>query len=106
MRLIDADAFIETNKDIIDCSIDHSKYEDTLKELIDNAPTVERPTGEWIYNRPNSQTGANVFRCSICNYETQAFTCGIKNPKFDNYCGNCGADMRMLGTQSKGENKK
>lgn len=48
MRLIDADAFIEENQDIIDCEIDHPKYQDTLRELIDDAPTVERPHGEWI----------------------------------------------------------
>lgn len=69
MRLIDADAFIEENKEIIDCEIDHPKYQDTLRELIDQAPTIktftladieeqyrkglekgleERPHGEWI----------------------------------------------------------
>ena len=48
MRLIDADAFIEENKDIIDCEIDHPKYQDTLRQLINLAPTVERPQGEWI----------------------------------------------------------
>ena len=50
MRLIDADKFIETNKDIIDCSIGHSKYEDTLRELIDNAPTVT--IKEWKEEMP------------------------------------------------------
>lgn len=46
MRLIDADAFIEENKNIIDCEIDHPKYQDTLRQLINLAPTVERP--QWI----------------------------------------------------------
>lgn len=48
MRLIDADAFIKENQEIIDCEIDHPKYQDTLRELISQAPTVERPHGEWI----------------------------------------------------------
>lgn len=39
-RLIDADAYKEQNNDILDCEIDHPKYQDTLRELIDNAPTI------------------------------------------------------------------
>lgn len=39
-RLIDADAYKEQNGDILDCEIDHPKYQDTLRELIDNAPTI------------------------------------------------------------------
>lgn len=41
MRLIDADAFIQENKEIIDCEIDHPKYQDTIRELIDDAPTIK-----------------------------------------------------------------
>ena len=48
MRLIDADAFLEANKDIVDNNIDTNRYEVTLRELIDDAPTVDRPHGEWI----------------------------------------------------------
>lgn len=39
-RLIDADAYKEQNNDILDCEIDHPKYQDTLRELIDHAPTI------------------------------------------------------------------
>lgn len=39
-RLIDADVFIQRNAEIIDCKIDHPKYEDTLRELIDGQPTI------------------------------------------------------------------
>lgn len=123
MRLIDAD---ELRKRLRKKNIPISGADVYfVRQLIDNAPTVdtncpncdsgyaqgysdgylkgkeERPQGYWIYNRPNPQTGANIFRCSICNHETQSFTCGIKNPKFDNYCGNCGADMRGAENECK-----
>ena len=40
MRLIDADAFLENNKELADCDFIHPKYCDTLRDLINNAPTV------------------------------------------------------------------
>lgn len=53
MRLINADVFIEENKEIIDCEIDHPKYQDTLRELIDEAPTVniDPKNRKWEYLR-------------------------------------------------------
>lgn len=39
-RLIDADAYILDNVRIIDCDIDHPNYQVTLREVIDDAPTV------------------------------------------------------------------
>ena len=112
MRLIDADALIET----------FNQYEDRKGNLIadwnvliDNAPTVEtycsylsdnevkqpclegpcsgqivpdtlqgwryeeRPKGKWnLYGM--------IYYCSECGHD-----CGESG---DNYCGNCGADMR------------
>lgn len=50
MRLIDADALIEKNADIIDCEIDHPKYQDTLREIIENAPIID------------------IVRCGECKY--------------------------------------
>ena len=47
MRLIDADAYKERNAEIIDCEIDHHKYQDTLRELIDDSPTVDAAP-KWI----------------------------------------------------------
>ena len=51
MRLIDADALIKesyeiklTSDEAYHCVIGREK----VLELIQNAPTVERPTGEWI----------------------------------------------------------
>ena len=47
MRLIDADAYKERNAEIIDCEIDHHKYQDTLRELIDDSPTIDA-VPRWI----------------------------------------------------------
>ena len=53
----------------------------TAIDLIDYAPTVEeRPQGEWI-------TDNVVEPYGICNQ------CGVIC-EIDNYCSNCGADMR------------
>ena len=41
MRLIDADAFLENNKELADCDFIHPKYCDTLRDLVNNAPTVD-----------------------------------------------------------------
>ena len=43
-RLIDADAYKERHADILDCEIDHPRFQDTIRELIDEEPTVDR----WI----------------------------------------------------------
>ena len=41
MRLIDADAFLERNKEFADRDFNHPKYEDTLRELVDEEPTAQ-----------------------------------------------------------------
>lgn len=41
MRLIDADKFLENNKELADCDFIHPKYCDTLRDLVNNAPTVD-----------------------------------------------------------------
>ena len=40
MRLIDADAFLENNKGLAECDFNHLKYCDTLRDLVNNAPTA------------------------------------------------------------------
>ena len=52
--------------------------------LIDNAPTVNIPKGEWI----DHSTYKNVIICSNCNIGGNHFY------KDFNFCPNCGADMR------------
>lgn len=48
-------------------------------DLIDNAPTVERPQGEWI------EDSGNIV-CSHCHTIWLYFR--------TDFCPNCGADMR------------
>ena len=81
MRLIDADAFIKENAEIIDCEIDHPKYQDTLRELIDEAPTVKQPHGEW------EQIGEMTYKCTRCGW--------LKKIGLMPFCENCGAKMEV-----------
>ena len=61
-------------------------YEDVIN-CIDNAPTVERPQGEWkVYGK---QGGIPITdMCSNCRYEMKWYKNKYK------FCPNCGADMR------------
>ena len=85
MRLIDADAL---KTDIVENSITLEGVmaieTDCAKVLIDNAPTVEeRPNGKWI----GVVYSNNRIGVGMCNQ------CGV-NRIIDNFCSNCGADMR------------
>ena len=85
MRLIDADQFGVVS--FQGKSEDYIDNEDFIKgvlfvlDKIHEAPTVERPHGEW-----ENCGGIFCARCSVCKevaYETAG-----------NFCPNCGADMR------------
>ena len=97
MRTIDADAlkeFIDNGRvcDICDnkkplClhTCDFPDYLTPLWEkVIDNAPTIERPTGHWI-----SIGGTMLSECSECEVIQNLY-----DMQEDNFCPNCGADMR------------
>lgn len=58
MRLIDADAFLERNKEFADRDFNHPKYEDTLRELVDEEPTVD---------------AVEVVRCKDCIHQQKVF---------------------------------
>ena len=59
---------------------------DTTKEIHKDCPLVERPQGEWIID-------GHHIRCNRCNeYICNTDREGNKIP--DNFCPNCGADMR------------
>ena len=78
-RLIDADAL--NNK-----FAESSRYDgDEVLEIINKAPTVERPKGEWIehYDCTDGFTWLTCSRCMFKAYEEDY-----------HYCPNCGADMR------------
>ena len=82
MRLIDADAL---KKCAIPCEIHNGALTDLCVPLyqIDNAPTVERPHGEWIHPY-------------ITDIACECSNCHLQMPITDyfNFCPNCGADMR------------
>lgn len=110
MRLIDADVLLEELEESIGKMVDWAAREpvcspvynmlrnklderEHFRNMIINAPTVERPRGEWI-NEGGYVTTAygslDVYRCSHCDQE-------ITIDNFDSYCPNCGADMRGAG---------
>ena len=47
---------------------------------LDNAPTVERPQGEWIIDN------WGIYHCNHCMKEKQQL--------FNNFCSFCGAEMK------------
>ena len=79
MRLIDADALKKAfyNQECWSVVIEH---------IIDNAPTVERPTGKW--EEKNDRYG---YFCSVCG---ELLPCSEEYDFQTNFCPNCGADMR------------
>ena len=100
MRLIDADALIEKGywhgkrPDIGNPYGDGVDAVDTAD--IDNAPTIDpeslRPKGEWItmsyWKKRRGHHVQLVFKkCSLCNTR-------VKARWNNNFCPNCGADMR------------
>lgn len=47
-RLIDADKFMQDNDVFLDCEFNHPRYEDTLRGIIEYAPTVVIADGEEV----------------------------------------------------------
>ena len=90
MRLIDKDALVKQ----FDGNIEYFTTNETI-EMIENVPVIDAMPvvhGEWILigtNENHYETSVEE-KCSLCGryvyrYDTQ--------PQ-DNYCPNCGADMR------------
>ena len=63
-----------------------------VKEIIDEAPTIEPKRGEW---KPFDLTwGRSIWYCTACEESTEV-PCDIWEHKpIYKYCPNCGADMR------------
>ena len=92
MRLIDADALkeeLELSKYIIPNSLNTILNLEIIRciEAIDNAPTVEKPTGEWIKT-------PELFRDRICSHCRKQ----IPYEQIGKFCIECGADMRKEST--------
>ena len=87
MRLIDADKIPWT--DLNDNPNSNIKVLVTFAEKVNRMPTIEeRKTGKWIpFDYP-------WYRCSECGAvrENKSF--------LENYCPNCGADMRGEGNET------
>lgn len=80
MRLIDADALKKALAKNITIWTFNVSYDGILAEIIDNAPTVEeRKQGEWKLH-------GMIYYCSECGHDYEQGG--------NNFCGNCGADMR------------
>lgn len=80
MRLIDAEAFREQ----LSNSYEYTELDEII-EMLDNAPTVERPTGKWI----DIDSFVSKARCSKCKNIMLTEPFGKTN-----YCPNCGAKMK------------
>lgn len=100
MRLIDADALCEefrmrqkaalnwkegailaNDEEIIIRADATLVFLTEVKLTIDNAPTVERPQGEWLHPYVTDI----ACECSICHVQMPTY-------RF-NFCPNCGAEM-------------
>lgn len=76
VRLIDANALKEVFKET------NVHYGGKIKELIDEAPTVEMPQGRWIAQ------GKEYVECDNCNTWFKK-----RYLPYGNYCCKCGAKM-------------
>ncbi|MBQ1297707.1 MAG: hypothetical protein IIY21_26955 [Clostridiales bacterium] len=88
MRLIDADELKVRLTELgwtSDNGFDKRMY---IDDIIDNSPTVERPSGEWI----EKPWGVVCSRC-----KAQALHTPNGNQSRSDYCPDCGASMRKEG---------
>lgn len=94
MRLIDAERLCENCKDFPQCK---GKFKAECAVYVEVAaqPTIApaslRPKGEWIYNTDDFTPKK---RCTNCGYNKPLVAGEAIKQEPDNYCPNCGADMR------------
>lgn len=90
MTLVDIDPL----KERIDKEVKEGKVLDGwaffFKVYLDDAPTidVDKPKGKWIMHIDDLFPCESTQECSICHAEQ------LINGNDDNFCPNCGADMR------------
>ena len=101
MRLIDADALLnEIDRIYKDHYINscyqfiHDFFRAMFRRIL-KAPTIDpanlRTKGEWIYNTDDFTPKK---RCTNCGYNKPLVAGEAIKQEPDNYCPNCGADMR------------
>lgn len=66
-------------------------HADDIKDALENAPSADRPQGEWIVETDN--VGNTYGRCSICGMRQYAGQL--------NYCPDCGARMKGVADAHK-----
>ena len=92
MRLIDADALRKEVRELPNENTDFIYLDlvdrEVVQALISEAPTVERPHGEWIVI--HNALGKTKYKCSQCQHY-------VRSGDDKNFCPNCGADMRKEG---------
>lgn len=92
------------NNDLISREALKKAFEDTVciepmpyafvKQIIDNAPTVEQPTGKWIYTDKNDKEKGFGGYCSVCKCDMPIGMNDWKQEYYESkYCPNCGAKM-------------
>ena len=98
MRLIDADAFLKRNEVYADCEFIHPMYQNTLREIVDDEPTID---AVQVRHAKWKITGANRVDCSACGHSI-CFACVLSKWSLQgySYCPNCGA--RMDGERREG----
>ena len=90
MRLVDAEQIGLTDMEIIMRDGNYKKALEMLINKIANAPTIEVPQrmkGKWILHIDDLFPVESTMECNQC-HEHQPVTID------DNFCPNCGADMR------------
>lgn len=93
-RYIDADECLDTML----YEMAGTGYQSIAMDVIKYAPTadvVEVKRGEWIKKFKYSHGYDDYYNteCSLCGYKAEKSGVGDKL-SLDNYCPNCGADMR------------
>ena len=99
-RLIDADAFLKRNEVYADCEFDHPKYQNTLREIVNEEPSVDAVEvvhGRWIGADDFDELIKGSVVCSNCGGQYQSLI--MRNNEIEiranktPYCPNCGAIM-------------
>lgn len=125
MRLIDADKLLNDYEELADCDFIHPLYENTLRDIIDDAPTVEVCEDyisraevlkliDYINFRnfrsyenliakindlpsvtPQPKTGRWIDADDGYPFNAICSSCNRLNHLYGNYCKHCGAKMEV-----------
>lgn len=89
----------------IEHGIEYSINSSMVRIIVNGAQAVERPKGEWVYEK---DTVNSVFRCSNCGrfYPHDIFVkedddryTRLEREDANRFCWHCGADMRKGGAE-------